>query len=89
MAAAPQSTTPTPRRHLALVEPDARAGWGALRAELHARCADEDLAELWAGLKLAERKALAASAGLEARDALRGIADMPPAGGVAVIHTLD
>ncbi|WP_353980942.1 hypothetical protein [Salinicola endophyticus] len=56
------------------VQPDGRAGFGALRAELHARCADEDLAALWAGLKLGERKAIAASAGLHPRDAEAAIA---------------
>ncbi|WP_353981663.1 hypothetical protein [Salinicola endophyticus] len=75
MTATQHITTTTPP-HLSVVQPDGRAGFGALRAELHARCADEDLAALWAGLKLAERKALAASAGLEARDALRSIESM-------------
>lgn len=70
------ATTATPANHLQLVQPDGRAGFGALRAELHARTEDKDLAELWAGLKLAERKAVAASAGMEPKDALRSIESM-------------
>ncbi|WP_251978590.1 hypothetical protein [Salinicola avicenniae] len=76
MAAAPQTVTTQPRRHLALVEPDSRAGFGALRAELHARCADEDLAELWADMLTNERKAVLASAQMTPGDALRGIDEM-------------
>lgn len=50
------------------VEAD-RGEWGALRAELHSRCADEDLAALWEGLKTGERRALLASARLDTREA--------------------
>lgn len=41
-----------------------RAGFGALRAELHDRAADLDLAELWEDLRRAERRAVLQSAGL-------------------------
>lgn len=74
MAAAP-SLAPT-KPHLSLVQPDDRAGFGALRAELHARCQDEDLATLWCEMATNERKAVLASARMEPRDALRGIAEM-------------
>lgn len=70
------ATTATPANHLHLVQPDGRAGFGALRAELHARTEDKDLAELWADLKLAERKAVIASAGMEPRDSTRSIESM-------------
>ncbi|OLO05086.1 hypothetical protein [Salinicola socius] len=73
MAAATHAVTAEKQRHLSVVQPDGRAGFGALRAELHARTEDKDLAELWADLKLAERKAVAGSAGMEAKDALRSI----------------
>ncbi|WP_110690991.1 hypothetical protein [Salinicola endophyticus] len=71
---APESTSLSAQPPAADVQPDGRAGFGALRAELHARCADEDLAALWAGLKLGERKAIVASAGLHPRDAEAAIA---------------
>lgn len=69
---ATQAITET-RPHLSVVQPDGRAGFGALRAELHARCADEDLAALWSELSLAERKAVLASARMEPRDAVFSI----------------
>jgi len=50
------------------VEAD-RGEWGALRAELHSRCADEDLAETWEGMNSGERKALLMSARLDPREA--------------------
>lgn len=68
--------TATPASHLQLVQPDGRAGFGALRAELHARCEDEDLAELWAEMLTNERKAVLASAQMQPRDALRSIGEM-------------
>lgn len=54
-----------------------RGDWGALRAELRDRCADRDLAELWAELATGERRTLLASARLDTRDATRGIDAMP------------
>ncbi|WP_237673664.1 hypothetical protein [Vreelandella profundi] len=42
-----------------------RAGFGALRAELHKRADDLDLAELWAELPHAERRVLLKSADLQ------------------------
>ncbi|SFU79687.1 hypothetical protein [Halomonas korlensis] len=53
-----------------------RADFGALRAELHQRCADHDLAELWSSLATGERKALLASAKLSPREALTPIEQM-------------
>lgn len=73
MAAATQTVSAETKRHLSVVQPDGRAGFGALRAELHARCADEDLAALWSELTLPERKAVLASARMEPRDATRSI----------------
>jgi|GEM_PF-921684 len=70
------ATTATPANHLHLVQSDGRAGFGALRAELHARCEDEDLATLWRELMTNERKTLLASAQMEPRDALRSIGEM-------------
>ncbi len=58
------------------VEPD-RAGFGALRAELHSRCADHDLAELWSTMPTGSRKAVLASAKLSPREALTPIEQMP------------
>ncbi|OLO03307.1 hypothetical protein [Salinicola socius] len=72
---ATQSVTPS-KAHLSVVQPDGRAGFGALRAELHARSADQDLMVLWSELKTPERKAVLASAGMEPRDALRSIEQM-------------
>lgn len=66
---------PTPRR-APVVQPD-RGEWGALRAELHRRCADHDLAELWAELGTGERRTLLASARLDTRDSLAAIEHMP------------
>ena len=71
---APESTSLSAQPPATELPSDGRAGFGALRAELHARCADEDLAALWAGLKLGERKAIVASAGLHPRDAEAAIA---------------
>lgn len=76
MAAATQPLPTEAKRHLSVVQPDGRAGFGALRAELHARCADRDLAELWADMPTNERKTVLASAQMQARDALRGIGEM-------------
>ena len=41
-----------------------RAGFGALRAELHSRAADQDLIQVWADLPHAERRFVLKSAGL-------------------------
>ncbi|SDK70458.1 hypothetical protein [Billgrantia gudaonensis] len=67
---------PTPHRQPPAVEPD-RGEWGALRAELHGRCADRDLAALWAELAPGERRTLLASAKLDTRDARLPIERMP------------
>ncbi|WP_110686993.1 hypothetical protein [Salinicola aestuarinus] len=69
---AAQPVTERPR-HLSVVQPDDRAGFGDLRAELHARCADEDLAALWSDLTIPERKAVLASARMEPEDATRSL----------------
>lgn len=76
MAAATQAVTAEQQRHLSVVQRDGRAGFGALRAELHARCADEDLAALWADLSMPERKAVIASARMEPRDATLSVERM-------------
>ncbi|SOC56431.1 hypothetical protein SAMN05421509_10737 [Chromohalobacter canadensis] len=71
-----------PTRHAQgtpLVESDGRAGWGALRAELHDRCEDRDLAALWDEMETAERRAVLASARGDADDARRAIESMPSA----------
>lgn len=73
MAQLVSHTAPSP------VEPDGRAGWGALRAELHDRCEDRDLAELWAEMETAERRAVLASSRGDAGDARRAIESMPQA----------
>lgn len=65
--------TPTPPT---IIHPD-RGEWGALRAELHRRCADHDLAELWAELGTGERRTLLASVKLDSRDSLTAIEHMP------------
>src|SRR5690554_1469618 len=57
------------------VQPD-RGEWGAIRAELHSRCADTDLGSLWAELGTGERRTLLASAKLR-HDPRTAIADMP------------
>ncbi|GHB33057.1 hypothetical protein [Salinicola rhizosphaerae] len=62
--------------HLSVVQPDGRAGFGALRAELHARTEDRDLAELWTELATPERKTVLASARMEPRDATRSVEHM-------------
>lgn len=68
---------PTSRQPSSIV-PD-RGDWGALRAELHQRCADRDLVVLWDELSHPERKALMASANFphRERDSRRHVADMP------------
>ena len=58
------------------VEPD-RGEWGALRAELHSRCADEDLAALWAELATGERRAVLASAKLDPSESLTPLEQQP------------
>ncbi|RCV89698.1 hypothetical protein [Billgrantia montanilacus] len=58
------------------VQPD-RGDWGALRAELHDRCADRDLAALWSELATGERKALLASAKIDPRECLTALEQMP------------
>lgn len=58
------TVTPLPARQTQpRVQPD-RAGFGALRAELHQRAADQDLVDVWAGLPFAERRLVLKSAGL-------------------------
>lgn len=66
----------TTKRHLSVVQPDGRAGFGELRAELHARSADRDLVALWSHLKYAERRAVIASAGMAPQDTTRDIGRM-------------
>ncbi|MEQ4541166.1 MAG: hypothetical protein ABN479_19735 [Billgrantia sp.] len=58
-----------------VVQPD-RGAWGALRAELHARVADEDLVELWSGLATGERRTLLASARIDPREARTALHSM-------------
>lgn len=58
------------------VTPD-RGEWGALRAELHSRQQDDDLAELWAELATGERRAVLASAKLDPRDSLTPLKHQP------------
>ncbi|MFI2817886.1 hypothetical protein [Vreelandella piezotolerans] len=58
------TVTPLPARQTSpRVQPD-RAGFGALRAELHQRAADQDLVSVWADLPFAERRLVLKSAGL-------------------------
>ncbi|WP_198655841.1 hypothetical protein, partial [Salinicola sp. CR57] len=66
----------TRQSHLPVVQSDGRAGFGELRAELHARSADRDLVALWSRLKYAERRAVIASAGMASQDATRDIGRM-------------
>ncbi|QFT84463.1 hypothetical protein FIU88_05650 [Halomonas sp. THAF12] len=70
------SHLPVTHRQTPAVEPD-RGEWGALRAELHDRCNDQDLATLWAELAAGERRALMASARLVERDPRLAIHDLP------------
>lgn len=72
------SPFPTPQPQTPPVEQD-RGDWGALRAELHSRCADQDLAAKWAELNAAERRMLMASANLLQRDPRTPIQEMPKA----------
>lgn len=58
------------------VEPD-RGEWGALRAELHDRVADRDLADVWAQMHTAARKTVLASAKLDPRDSLTPLEQQP------------
>lgn len=67
---------PTPHRQTPAVEPD-RGEWGALRAELRSRCADHDLAELWAEMPSSDRRMVMASAQLAERDPRLAIHDLP------------
>lgn len=67
---------PTKYSHQPIVQPD-RGEWGALRAELHERCNDQDLAALWSEMNGAERRAVLASARLTASAALTSIEAMP------------
>ncbi|WP_275286898.1 hypothetical protein [Halomonas elongata] len=66
---------PTPAQPLP-VEQD-RGDWGALRAELHSRCADQDLASLWAEMPSSDRRMVMASAQLAERDPRLAIHDLP------------
>ncbi|MFM9270002.1 hypothetical protein ACJ7V3_07040 [Halomonas elongata] len=54
-----------------------RGEWGALRAELHNRCADQDLAALWVEMPASDRRMVMASAQLVERDPRLGIHDLP------------
>ncbi|MDL4862271.1 hypothetical protein NPJ88_007990 [Halomonas elongata] len=67
---------PAPARPSAEPVQQDRGEWGALRAELHSRCADEDLAALWADLAVGERRTLLASARMSS-DPRVGIHDLP------------
>lgn len=69
------TVTPLPARQTPpRVQPD-RAGFGALRAELHQRAADQDLVGVWAELPFAERRLVLKSAGLQV-DATQQISQM-------------
>lgn len=69
------NVTPLPARQSApAVQPD-RAGFGALKAELHSRAADQDLIEVWAELPYPERRFVLKSAGLKA-DATQQISQL-------------
>lgn len=60
------TVTPLPARQTPPRVQQDRAGFGALRAELHQRAADQDLVGVWADLPFAERRLLLKSAGLSA-----------------------
>ena len=60
-----------------------RAGFGALRAELHQRAADQDLVAVWADLPFAERRLVLKSAGLPV-DATQTISQLDKAQRTAV-----
>ncbi|MBZ9576754.1 hypothetical protein [Modicisalibacter sp. MOD 31.J] len=66
---------PTPSHASPAVEPD-RGEWGALRAELHARAEDRDLAALWADLAIDERRVILGSARLDRAAAVRPLDEM-------------
>ncbi|WP_046079973.1 hypothetical protein [Halomonas sp. HG01] len=77
------SQLPVTHRQTPAVEPD-RGEWGALRAELHDRCNDQDLATKWIELNAAERRMLMASANLPQRDPRTPIQEMPKASREAI-----
>jgi len=58
------TVTPLPARQTPPRVQQDRAGFGALRAELHQRAADQDLVSVWADLPFAERRLVLKSAGL-------------------------
>lgn len=77
------TVTPLPARQTQpRVQPD-RAGFGALRAELHQRAADQDLVGVWADLPFAERRLVLKSAGLSV-DATQQISQLTKAERAAV-----
>ncbi|QHD49132.1 hypothetical protein [Vreelandella aquamarina] len=57
------NVTPLPVRQTPRVQQD-RAGFGALRAELHQRASDQDLVVVWSDLPFAERRLVLKSAGV-------------------------
>lgn len=68
-----------------VVQPD-RGEWGALRAELHGRSKDQDLAALWREMTAGERRTLLASASVPRaeRDPRQAIEDMPKSSRAAI-----
>ena len=76
------NVTPLPVRQTPRVQQD-RAGFGALRAELHQRAADQDLVAVWADLPFAERRLVLKSAGLPV-DATQTISQLDKAQRTAV-----
>lgn len=69
------TVTPLPARQTPPRVQQDRAGFGALRAELHQRAADQDLVSVWADLPFAERRLVLKSAGLSA-DATQQISQL-------------
>ncbi|MGE6581943.1 hypothetical protein ACQKD0_13150 [Vreelandella aquamarina] len=76
------NVTSLPVRQTPRVQQD-RAGFGALRAELHQRAADQDLVAVWADLPFAERRLVLKSAGV-AVDATQTISQLDKAERTAV-----
>lgn len=68
---------PAPARPQPVPIQQDRGEWGALRAELHSRCADQDLAALWAEMPSSDRRMVMASAQLMERDPRLAIHDLP------------
>ncbi len=76
------NVSPLPVRQTPRVQQD-RAGFGALRAELHQRASDQDLVAVWADLPFAERRLVLKSAGV-AVDATQTISQLDKAQRAAV-----